>query len=135
MRARKLSKENTTSLKIGYLHPHLRAGSFDSLQPLQPSKSRSLRETIPAIARRVSAFSQKEFTRQEFTRQKKPDAADMNGIIQGDALAKFMLLSFGNQNRSEHEYQDAGSGGPGTFLLPSPIGCALPDRLPLSQES
>jgi hypothetical protein len=46
----------------------------------------------------VSAFSQKEFTRQEFTRQKKPDAADMNGIIQGDALAKFMLLSFGNQN-------------------------------------
>ncbi|MAI69349.1 MAG: hypothetical protein CMM01_00310 [Rhodopirellula sp.] len=65
MRARKLSRENATSLKIGYLHPRLRAGSFDSLQPLQPSKSRFLQETIPDIASRASASSRKEFTRQK----------------------------------------------------------------------
>ena len=44
MRARKLSEENTTSLKIGYLHAQLRAGRHKSLQPLQPSKSSTHRE-------------------------------------------------------------------------------------------
>ena len=39
MHARKLSRETTSSLKIGYLRPRLPTGRRESLQLLQPSRS------------------------------------------------------------------------------------------------